>query len=80
MNGSLIGNFSAEVGAHSDTIHEKLNEIYAEIQESVVYCLKAAVKAGELPAMADCKELAHSVGIDVHAGAGGANSRRARTA
>jgi hypothetical protein len=26
---------------------------------SVVYCLKAAVKSGELPAMADCKELAH---------------------
>jgi len=58
-NGCLIGNFSAEVGAHSDAIHEKLNEIYAEIHESVVYCLKAAVKAGVLPATVDCKELAH---------------------
>jgi TetR/AcrR family transcriptional regulator, transcriptional repressor for nem operon len=58
-NGCLIGNFSAEVGAHSDTIHEKLNDIYAEIHESVVYCLKAAVKAGELPATTDCKELAY---------------------
>ena len=58
-NGCLIGNFSAEVGAHSNTIHAKLAEMYAEIHESVVYCLKAAVKSGELPATVDCKELAH---------------------
>ena len=58
-NGCLIGNFSAEVGAHSETIHAKLTEMYGEIHESVVYCLKAAVKAGELPATVDCKELAH---------------------
>ena len=58
-NGCLIGNFSAEVGAHSDTIHAKLAEMYEEIHESVVYCLKAAVKSGELPATVDCKELAH---------------------
>jgi TetR/AcrR family transcriptional repressor of nem operon len=30
-----------------------------EIHESVVYCLKAAVKSGELPEAVDCKELAH---------------------
>lgn len=58
-NGCLIGNFSAEVGAHSDTIQAKLVEMYAEIHESVVYCLKAAVKSGELPATVDCKELAY---------------------
>ena len=29
---------------------KRVEEIYAEIHESVVYCLKAAVKAGELPA------------------------------
>lgn len=58
-NGCLIGNFSAEVGAHSDTIQAKLVEMYTEIHESVVYCLKAAVKSGELPATVDCKELAH---------------------
>jgi TetR/AcrR family transcriptional repressor of nem operon len=57
--GCLIGNFSAEVGAHSETIHAKLCEMYADIHESVVYCLKAAVKSGELPANADCRELAH---------------------
>ena len=58
-NGCLIGNFSAEVGPHSDMINAKLIEMYAEIHESVVYCLKAAVKSGELPATTDCKELAH---------------------
>ena len=58
-NGCLIGNFSAEVGAHSETINAKLIEMYIDIHGSVVYCLKAAVKAGELPAMVDCKELAH---------------------
>ena len=57
-NGCLIGNFSAEVGAHSDTIHAKLAEMQREIHESVVYCLKAAVKSGELPEAVDCKELA----------------------
>jgi hypothetical protein len=30
-----------------------------EIHESAVYCLKAAVKSGELPGAVDCKELAH---------------------
>ena len=58
-NGCLIGNFSAEVGAHSDTIHAKLAEMQVEIHESVVYCLKAAVKSGELPGTVDCKEVAH---------------------
>jgi TetR/AcrR family transcriptional repressor of nem operon len=58
-NGCLIGNFSAEAGTHSETIRTKLAEIHAEINESVVYCLKAAVKAGELPATIDCKEISH---------------------
>jgi TetR/AcrR family transcriptional repressor of nem operon len=58
-NGCLIGNFSAEVGAHSDTIHAKLAEMQLEIHESVVYCLKAAVKCGELPEAVDCKEIAN---------------------
>src|SRR5260370_38327490 len=57
-NGCLIGNFSADVGAHSDTINAKLIEMYAEIHGSVVYCPKAAVKSGELPATTDCNELA----------------------
>ena len=58
-SGCLIGNFSAEVGDHSEAIHQKLGEIFQEIHQSVVYCLKAAVKSGELPATVDCTELAH---------------------
>jgi TetR/AcrR family transcriptional repressor of nem operon len=58
-SGCLIGNFSAEVGDHSEPIHQKLGEIFEEIHQSIVYCLKAAVKSGELPATVDCKELAH---------------------
>ena len=49
------------MGAHSDTIHAKLAEIHAEIHESVVYCLKAAVKSGELAGTMDCKEVAHFI-------------------
>ena len=60
-NGCLIANFSSEVGAHSEMIHAKLIEMYEDIHESVVYCLKAAVQTGELPATIDCKELAHFI-------------------
>ena len=58
-SGCLIGNFSAEVGGHSETINAKLAEMYDQIHDSVVYCLRAAVKTGELPVTVDCKELAH---------------------
>lgn len=58
-NGCLIGNFSAEVGDHSKAIRRELAEIFEEIHQSVVYCLKAAVRSGELPPTVDCKELAH---------------------
>ncbi len=65
-DGCLIGNFSAEVGDHSEAIHQKLTEIFEEIHQSVVYCLKAAVKSGELPTTVDCKELAHFVYASFH--------------
>jgi TetR/AcrR family transcriptional repressor of nem operon len=47
-NGCLFVNFTAEC-EHSETMRKRLIEIYAELQEAVAYCLKAAVKAGELP-------------------------------
>ena len=47
-NGCLLGNFTAEC-EHSEIMRKRLIEIYAELQEAVAYCLKAAVKAGELP-------------------------------
>jgi TetR/AcrR family transcriptional regulator, transcriptional repressor for nem operon len=58
-NGCLIGNYSVEASEHSDAIRRRLVEIFAEIQESVVYCLKAAVTAGDVSSATDCDELAH---------------------
>jgi TetR/AcrR family transcriptional regulator, transcriptional repressor for nem operon len=57
-NGCLFGNFTAEASDHSEAIRNRLVEIFAEVQESVAYCLNAAVQAGELPANFDCNEVA----------------------
>ena len=57
-HGCLFGNFTAEASAESEVIRHKLVEVFAEIQQSVAYCLKAAVAAGELPADFDCDETA----------------------
>lgn len=57
-NGCLIGNFSAEAGEHSEVIRKRLVEIYEEMRQSVAYCLRAAVKLGELPRKTECDELA----------------------
>ena len=65
-NGCLIGNFSAEVGEHSEPIRQRLSEVYHEIHRSLAYCLAAAVKAGELHASTDCDELAYFVYAALH--------------
>ncbi len=57
-NGCLIGNFSAEVGAHSNSIHAKLPRSMRKFTGQLSGRLKAAVKSGELPGTVDCKELA----------------------
>jgi TetR/AcrR family transcriptional repressor of nem operon len=48
-NGCLVGNFAAEASDHSEIIRRRISEIYVELREATAYCLKAAVKAGELP-------------------------------
>jgi len=48
-NGCLFGNFTAEATDHSERIRARLVGIFAELQDSVAYCLQAAVEAGELP-------------------------------
>jgi TetR/AcrR family transcriptional regulator, transcriptional repressor for nem operon len=48
-NGCLVGNFAGEASDHSEIIRKRVTEIYTELRESIAYCLKAAVKAGELP-------------------------------
>lgn len=47
-NGCLVCNFAAEASDHSEVIRKRVSEIYTEIREALAYCLKAAVKAGEL--------------------------------
>jgi TetR/AcrR family transcriptional repressor of nem operon len=48
-NGCLVGNFAAEASDHSEIIRKRVSDIYAEVREAMAYCLKAAVRAGELP-------------------------------
>ena len=60
-NGCLIGNFSAEASDQSEAIRQRLLEIFAEIHASLVYCLRAAVAAGEISSATDCEELAHFI-------------------
>src|SRR5580692_3852028 len=57
-NGCLFGNFTAEASDHSEAIRSRLVEIFAEVQASVAYCLRAAVSAGELPPNFECDEVA----------------------
>jgi TetR/AcrR family transcriptional regulator, transcriptional repressor for nem operon len=57
-NGCLFGNFTAEACDHSEPIRQRLVEIFAELQDSIAYCLQAAVKAGELPATFQCADVA----------------------
>src|ERR1700712_5641131 len=57
-NGCLFGNFAAEASEHSEAMRSRLVLVFAEIQRCLAYCLRAAVKAGELPADFECDEIA----------------------
>ena len=57
QNGCLVGNFSAEASDHSEIIRKRLVKIFEEIRQSIAYCLKAAVKSGELSRKTECDEL-----------------------
>ncbi len=56
-SGCLIGNFSIEATDQSELIRRRLSEMFKEINASIVYCLKAAVDAGELSASTDAREI-----------------------
>jgi len=56
--GCVFGNFSAEAVEGNEVIRKRLVEILDELQGSIEYCLKAAVKAGELSAATKTRELA----------------------
>jgi TetR/AcrR family transcriptional repressor of nem operon len=57
-NGCLYCNFTVDASAHSEILRQRLVEIFAEVQASFAYCLRAAVKAGELSPNLDCDEIA----------------------
>ena len=57
-SGCLIGNFSIEACEQSELIRQRLTEMFKDINESIVYCLKAAVDAVELSASTDVREVA----------------------
>src|SRR5882757_11018474 len=53
----LYGTYAAEITGHDEPIRRRLVEIFNVIQDSLEACLKAAVKAGELPKDFNCKEV-----------------------
>ena len=57
-NGCLFGNFAAEASDHSELIRQRLVEIFAEIQQAIAGCLRAAVSAGEVGKDLDCGQTA----------------------
>jgi TetR/AcrR family transcriptional regulator, transcriptional repressor for nem operon len=57
-NGCLVGNFSAEASEHSEMIRKRIVQIFEEMRQSVAYCLRAAVKSGDLSRTNDGDELA----------------------
>jgi TetR/AcrR family transcriptional repressor of nem operon len=56
--GCLFGNFTAEASEHSELMRQRLVGIFAEVQQALAYCLRAAVEAGELLPGLDCEEMA----------------------
>ena len=60
-SGCLLGNFSAETTGRSEAIRRRLVECFDELQIALETCLKAAVKAGELPGNLKCREVASFV-------------------
>ena len=60
-NGCLFGNFAIEASDHSELLRERVVEIFGEVQESVAYCLRAAVTAGALRSDTESEALAQFV-------------------
>jgi len=56
--GCLFGNFTAEASAESEAMRRRLVEVFDEIQAAFAYCLRAAVKARDLPTSFDCEDVA----------------------
>ena len=57
-NGCLFGNFTAEANDCGEAIRLRVVDAFAEVQAAIAYCLRAAVKAGEIAPSTDCDEIA----------------------
>jgi TetR/AcrR family transcriptional repressor of nem operon len=57
-NGCLLGNFGGEANSEIESIQPRIAEVFREEREAIAYCLRAAVKAGELPVKTRCNDLA----------------------
>jgi TetR/AcrR family transcriptional regulator, transcriptional repressor for nem operon len=75
-NGCMLGNLGAEHSEGTDLIQQRVGELFVEIQQNLTYCLKAAVKAGELPASIDCKEWATFIHTSLEGAVLGAKATR----
>lgn len=60
-SGCMLGNFSAETTGRSEAIRYRLVECFDELETALEFCLKAAVKAGEVPGNLKCREVANFV-------------------
>ncbi|OWQ90681.1 hypothetical protein CDN99_10845 [Roseateles aquatilis] len=56
--GCMFGNTAAEATDDSEALRVRVGEMLDEVAASIEYCLKAAVKAGELPAGTRAKDVA----------------------
>jgi TetR/AcrR family transcriptional repressor of nem operon len=57
-NGCLFGNFTAELNDGSEAIRDRVAAIFTEVRASLAYCLRAAVRSGEVTRVIDCDDIA----------------------
>ena len=57
-NGCLFGNFAVEASDHSEAIRQRVLEAFAEVRQSIAYCLRAAIQANEISPSVDCDKVA----------------------
>jgi TetR/AcrR family transcriptional regulator, transcriptional repressor for nem operon len=57
-DGCLCGNIGAEANDHSEEIVSRVIQAFTDDENSIAYCLKAAIKAGELSPDTDVDDLA----------------------
>ncbi len=77
-NGCMLGNFGAEHSEGTEQLQERVRDIFLDLQSKIAYCLKAAVKAGELPKGTDVNGLAAFIHASLEGAVLSAKSVRSR--